>query len=349
MKTPPELVLPIVALALGILVSRPFAHPHELAAAVPDTGAVAEIRKEAVALEPLVSTKLARDFLAATLILRPVSPRTVYHDSARTRYWNAGEASALPPRTRDSLVTRVLDESFYYTTRYGTPLAYARPLEILAKAGMSDMDGKKVADFGYGTIGHLKLFASMGAEVVGIEVDPLLRALYTEPGDQGEVQGISAAGSVKLIHGRFPAEATTVTEAGAGYDLFLSKNTLKNGYIHPAEPVDPRRLVHLGVDDTTFVRTLFRIVKPGGRVLIYNLCPAPAPPGKPYIPWADGRSPFSKSLWQSAGFRILAFDRDDSPAARSMAHALGWDQGPSPMDLEKDLFGIYTLVEKPKR
>jgi hypothetical protein len=29
-----------------------------------------------------------------------------------------------------------------------------------------------------------------------------------------------------------------------------------------------------------------------------------------------------------------------------MAHALGWDEGDQPMDLEKDLFAWYTLVEK---
>jgi hypothetical protein len=135
---------------------------------------------------------------------------------------------------------------------------------------------------------------------------------------------------------------------GAGYQLFISKNTLKNGYIHPAEPVNPRMLVHLGVDDSTYVRTLFRILAPGGRAMIYNLSPAPSPPGQPYKPWADGRCPFAETLWKSAGFRVIAFDRDDSPAARRMGHALGWDQGTSPMDLEKDLFATYTLVEKPR-
>ena len=76
--------------------------------------------------------------------------------------------------------------------------------------------------------------------------------------------------------------------------------------------------------------------------------PAPSPPGKPYIPWADGRCPFPDALWRSEGFRVIAFDRDDSRAARAMGHALGWDRGESPMDLEHDLFGSYTLVEKPE-
>jgi hypothetical protein len=96
-----------------------------------------------------------------------------------------------------------------------------------------------------------------------------------------------------------------------------------------------------------YLRTLFHVVKPGGRLLVYNLCPAPAPPGKPYIPWADGRSPFTRGQWEAAGFRVLDFDRDDTAAARAMGRALGWDRGDDRMDLERDLFAWYTLLEKP--
>jgi hypothetical protein len=235
---------------------------------------------------------------------------------------------------------RTLDETFYYTTRYGSPLAYARPLEILAQAGLADVRGKRIADFGYGTIGHLRLLASLGADVHGIEVDPMLRALYaTDVGAVGK-------GRLALHHGQWPAERSLVTEVGEGYDLFISKNTLKHGYIHPAEAVNPRMLVHLGVDDSTYVATLARTVKPGGLVMIYNLCPAPAPPGKPYIPWADGRCPFERALLEKSGFEVLVLDRDDSSAARRMAHALGWDAGERPMGLEKDLFATYTLLRR---
>ena len=86
----------------------------------------------------------------------------------------------------------------------------------------------------------------------------------------------------------------------------------------------------------------------GGRVLIYNLSPATAPPGKPYIPAADGRSPFARATWEKAGFRVLAFDQDDSGAARALGRALGWDRlSEQPMDLVTDLFATYTLAEKP--
>jgi hypothetical protein len=309
---------------------------------------VAELRREAQSLAPLTGSALGRRFLAATATLPHVAPRTLLHDSTRTRYWSATEAAALPKAVRDSLLLRTLDESFYYTTRYGSPLAYLRPLELLARAGFDDVAGKKIVDFGYGTVGHLRLLAGLGAEVTGIEVDPLLRALYSEPGDQGRIVGDSASGSLRLLNGRFPADPGIAASAGKGVDLFISKNTLKNGYIHPAEKVDPRRLVHLGVSDSAFVAALYAMLAPGGRVLIYNLCPAPAPPGKPYIPWADGRCPFPVEMWKRAGFLVTTFDQDDGEAARQMGHALGWDQGDQPMKLGTDLFASYTLLMKPK-
>jgi hypothetical protein len=320
-----------------------------LAADPPDTSVVGEIRTQAKNLQPLVTTKLAKDFLDATSTLKNMAPRVVLHDSARTRYWTDAEAQSLPDTTRARLVTRNLDEGFYYQTRYGTPLAYVRALELLSKAGFTDVAGRKIADYGYGTIGHLRLLGAMGADAIGIDVDQLLAKLYSHPGDQGVVAAKGGKpGRVTLVHGSFPGDTSIARQVGSGLDLFLSKNTLKNGYIHPAEPVNPRMLVHLGVSDTTYVRTLAAIVKPGGYAMIYNLAPAPSPPGQPYKPWADGRCPFPRALWESAGFKVIEFDRDDSPAARAMGHALAWDQGESPMDLEKDLFATYTLVQKPK-
>jgi hypothetical protein len=306
------------------------------AAAVDSTSQVAVLAAEAKAVAPLYRSKLVADFLGAVKTLPRVEPRTIYCDSSRTHCWTEAEAAALPDTQRARLVVRKLDESFYYTTRYGSPLAYARPLEILAQAGIRDVRGKRIADFGYGTIGHLRLLSSLGAQVHGIEVDPILKSLYS--GDTSD--------RLVLHHGQWPAEPSLASEVGTGYDLFISKNTLKHGYIHPAEQVNPRMLVHLGVDDSSYVAALARTVKPGGMVMIYNLCPAPAPPGKPYIPWADGRCPFERRLLERAGFQVVAFDRDDSPAARKMAHALGWDGGERPMDLEKDLFATYTLLKR---
>jgi hypothetical protein len=238
-------------------------------------------------------------------------------------------------------VRRERDEFFYYNTRYGSPLAYLRPLELLAQNGVKGVAGKRVMDFGYGTIGHLKLLGLLGADVVGVEVDPELPVLYAA--EQGKV---GKAGNLKLVDGQWPASDAVRDAVGGGFDLILSKNTLKRGYIHPERPANPRMLVHLGVDDSTYVARLHDALKPGGYALIYNLSPAPSPPDKPYQPWSDGRCPFERALLERAGFEVLAYDLDDGAAARAMGHALGWDAGPHPMDLANDLFAHATLLRR---
>jgi alpha-beta hydrolase superfamily lysophospholipase len=309
---------------------------------------VADIVKDARGYEPLVKGELARQYLASAADLPPQAPRTLWHDAEKTRYFTEAQRAQLPEAERAALKQRIVDEELFYTARWGTPAAYARPLEVLG-GGKDALVGKKVLDFGFGAIGQERMLASLGANVTGIDVDPLGAALYTWPGDQGAIPGrLGKDGALRLLFGRFPAEPAVRDAAGKGYDLFLSKNVLKRGYIHPERPAEEKHLIKLGVDDETFVRTLHGMVVPGGRVLIYNLAPAQAPADKPYIPWADGRCPFAKELWQKVGFKVVAYDQDDTAAARAMGHAFGWDQGEDRMDLEKDLFATYTLVERPR-
>jgi SAM-dependent methyltransferase len=236
---------------------------------------------------------------------------------------------------------------FYYNTKYGSPLAYIRPLDLLGDVAINDVAGKRILDFGYGTIGHLRLLASLGADVTGVDVDPLLPALYSSSEDQGVIKNRRGRdGRLRLIDGRFPANPSVKTAVADGYDLIISKNTLKNGYVHPERPVEKRRLLNLEVDDPGFVRALRDALKPGGWVMIYNITPAPSPPDQPYKNWADGRCPFPRPLWEAAGFEVVAFDRDDSPTIRLIAHVLGWDRGDSPIDLKADLFALYSLMRR---
>jgi SAM-dependent methyltransferase len=308
----------------------------------------AGLRREAASLDPLVTSKLARSFLRTTPDLPSIMPRTLLLDEGTKSYLTETEAGALGDEKRRALKRIPVDDDLYYTTKYGSPLAYTRPIDLLGQAGLEDVSGRKVLDFGYGTVGHLRLLAGLGADVTGVDVDPMLRALYSAPGDQGIIKNPRGRdGRIRLIHGRFPADRSVTTAVGGNYDLILSKNTLKRGYVHPERPVEPRRLLNLGVEDAVFVRSLHDALKPGGRVLIYNICPAPSPPGQPYKNWADGRCPFARETWEAAGFRVVAFDRDDSEVIRKFAHALGWDRGDSPMDLKADLFAQYSLMEKP--
>jgi SAM-dependent methyltransferase len=234
-------------------------------------------------------------------------------------------------------------------------------LDLVAQAGLSEIAGKRVLDFGYGLIGAPRLLASLGADVTGVDINPDLHAAYSFPGDQGPMsadktrpQGLP--GHLRLVLGRFPAEPLVRAAVGTGYDLIIAKNVLKNGYIHPEKPVEkPRHKFLLGVSDEDFVRTLALILNPYGRIIIYNLTPAPAKDDQPYKPWADGRCPFSEALFQRHGLRVVppGLDRPDSPFVRQMGKLMGWDQpDPRPphdkgMDLENDLFASFTIIEKP--
>ena len=308
------------------------------------------LRREACVLEPLVTSKLAKQFLKATADLPAIAPRKLFLDEAKKTYITEAAAGSLSAADKRLLKPVPVDESFYYTTKYGSPLAYARPLDLVGNAGLDDVSGRKVLDFGYGTVGHLRLLARLGADVTGVDVEPLLRALYGAPEDQGIVKNPGGRdGRIRLIDGRFPADEAVRTTVGAEYDMIISKNTLKRGYVHPERPVDARRLLNLGVEDADFVKVLYKALKPAGLMLIYNVCPAPSPPDQPYKNWADGRCPFAKELWEAAGFRVIAFDRDDTEPIRKVAAALGWDQGESPIDLKTDVFALYSLMEKPPR
>lgn len=307
----------------------------------------AALRQEAKALAPIVKGDFTKKFLAATAELPSVKTRTAYVDPKARLYVSKSDYEKRTEKDREGLETREFDERIYYYTRYGSPLAYTRVWETLAKHGVRDLTGSRILDYGYGTVGHLRLLASLGIDAVGVDVDPFLTALYSEPSDQGDVKGVSGKdGRVTLVSGQWPADVNTKKAVGDGYDLFISKNTLKNGYIHPSQPVDKRMLVDLGVSDEEYVKALASIVKKGGHVIIYNICPAPNPPDKPYIPWADGKCPFPRSMWEKAGFEVLAFDEDDCKPMREMGLALGWDAGQSREEYEADFFAHYSLFRR---
>lgn len=337
-----------LSFAAFLLAAPPSSAPAPAASAPAMPAGLEKLRAESLALGPMMRQALSRDFLAAVATLHPIPPRRIYRDPATKKFYSKADLFTFKPAERRKFESQVVDETLYFNTRYGTPLAYARPLELLGAAGLTSVEGKRILDYGYGTIGHLRLLATLGADAAGVDVDSLLPVLYSHPADTGPVKGLTArAGRITLYSGSFPSDEKIRKVIGDGYDLFLSKNTLKMGYIHPAEKVDPRMLVQLGVSDEAFVAAIHSILKPGGYAMIYNICPAPAKPGAKYIPWSDGRCPFPRAMWEKAGFKVLAFDADDSVTCRKMAHALGWDAGERPMDLENDLFAHYTLLQKP--
>ncbi len=304
----------------------------------------------------------AKRFVFALNWLPVVEHRQFYRREQPREWLSTDQFAMLDEAGKKDLELVSADGYFFYYTRYGSPLAYARAIDVLCEGlggGDTPLRGKKVLDFGFGGIGHLRLLASIGLNVTGVEVDPLLQAMYSSPEDVGLIEGTGMAdktpdGVLRLLYGHWPSDPHIVAEVGDGYDVFLSKNTLKRGYIHPEPPegqtVDPRKTISLGVDDQTFVREVARILRPGGVWLVYNICPAPAKEGEPYIPWADGRFPFDRALVEANGFEVIAWDQDDATAMKDFAKAMYWDagdeKGEGKMDLENDFFVHYTMLKR---
>lgn len=355
------LIVALVAcpLAWGCCAEQPQASPKpEAIVPPPPPQGVALLREQGETLRALVASEAGKQLLRAIVRLPSIATRVVHLQREKRLALTPVQFEALPqaPATdRDGFVAKEYDETFYYNTGYGSPLVYARVIDLAAtRFGLGPMAGLKVMDFGFGSIGHLRLMASLGADVTGVEVEPLLRALYSDPSDTGPIENpgdASKPGRITLLHGQWPAEPALAEAVGGGdsagtFDLITSKNTLKRGYVHPEREADPKRLVHLGVSDEAFVKAVRDALKPGGLFVIYNISPAPAPADQPYMPWADGRCPFDRALCVDAGFEILAWDEDDQAAILDWWKALGYDEGKPREAMEKEIFAQYSVMRK---
>jgi hypothetical protein len=291
----------------------------------PDAGTLPELRRLAQKLEPGVESPWVKQWLENVKTLPSITPGAAYCTPDKQRC----EAREVPDA---GLVRRSIDDEYVYT-RITDPLGYARAFEVLATHGFKPA-GAKVLDFGYGNPGQLVMLARLGAEVHGVEVDALLPlAAKSLTGRQGK-------GSVRLHHGYFPSDARLVKALGGGYSLWLSKNTMKRGYVHPAEPPGAKPQIDLG-DDATLLATIHRELKPSGLWFIYNIAPKQQ---ATYVPMADGRCPWSQEQLTAAGFEVLGFDVDDSTAMRTMGHALEWDDDGT--DIDAEFFATWTLVRR---
>jgi hypothetical protein len=323
-----------------------------LAQDAPPPRPVEVIRAQAQGLLAHAETDLVRAFLRATAELPEIDDRTFMFRRSDRAAMTLEEAAQRTGAELEGFAETTMGEAQYYNL-YSTPLAWARALDLMAEAGFTDASGARILDFGFGNVGQLRLLAGLGADVVGVEIPGVQQALYSRPEDQGRVPASAAAGatrdgSVTLAFGRWPGEDGVRDRVGAGFDLIMSKNTLKLGYIHPKREADPRTLIDLGVDDEAFVRALFESLNPGGFVLIYNLHPPQAPDDKPYIPWAYGESPFDRGLVERAGFEVVAWNVVDTPEAQAMGRRLGWDRT-DPDNFEASFLAAYTILRRPVR
>jgi hypothetical protein len=313
-----------------------------------DTAMQSEARKklvaEADAAARVANSPLSQAFYREVSGLPSISPRTVYvqKNAPRTsrQWYSAANWAMLTDEQKAQTQAQTFDESGYYATFYGTPVAYALALDVAHAHGFESVKGKRVVDYGYGAIGTIRLLAQAGASVVGIDVDPMLTALYDQASDVGAVKGRLASGNLKLVNANFPS-AEAIAGVGGGNDLIISKNTLKKGYITPDKgkaQIDP------GVPLPQFLKAMRDALNPGGLLVVYNISQKLDPEN--YRPANDPRSPFTKAEYESAGFQVLALDASDDTKVRKLGDALGWGGSQGMGDLQTNLFALYTVVKR---
>jgi hypothetical protein len=297
---------------------------------------------EAKVVKPVMRQPLApivAEFFSQVSALPVVASRTLYRHKTTKQWINASQWTKLASEAKADWTAREFDEADYYGTLYGTPLAYALALDAAALHGLKSLKGLRILDYGYGAIGSPRLMAQAGAQVVGLDVDSMLPALYDQASDTGAV-GVNK-GSITLINANFPADAQAVQGAGSNNDVIISKNTLKKGYITPEQG---KALIDPGVPMSVYLQAFRDALKPGGLFVIYNI--SQKQDAEKYRPANDPRSPFTRAEYEAAGFEVLALDADDSVQARRFGDAAGWG-GPQGMgDLQTNLFAKYTVLRR---
>jgi hypothetical protein len=234
----------------------------------------------------------------------------------------------------------------YYATNYGSPIAYATALACAADAGIESFAFKRILDIGYGQIGQLEMLARCGAEVDGVEVDPVVHLLYASTRLTDTVVAEDGTrGRVSLHCGQWFRDWNFRKSVGKGYDLILARNVLKRGYVHPEEPMQGFDPIDVGGDAAMGAQIIYEALEPGGIAVVYNLGGGPwrREDGSYNAP-ADVRDPFGREAWEAAGFEVLHFQANGSQAMREVGVALGWGT------LE-DLASynvLYTVVRRPE-
>lgn len=310
------------------------------------------LRAEAARLAPTIQTEAAREWAAATAKLTPITPRSIWFRQEPRSLLSASEYAALAEGDRAGYTERPITDQSYYATNFGTPLCYARCLDIAAEAGgLETFEDTRVLDYGYGQIGQVRMLAACGADVVGVDPAAGLRVRYSLPEDQGAYPASDAGsaggaqGSVTLVTGFWPGEAATATAVGTGFDVIIARNVLKHGYVHPIGEVPAGSQINLSCSDEEFLKAVFDALNPGGVMVIYNLG-GPRLRDGAYDPSADINCPWTRAMLESAGFEVVAFDMDDSEPTREHAVVFGWAAETDP--LGSQWFSLYTVIRKPQ-
>ncbi len=311
---------------------------------------VQSLSREALALKPLVRQPLATSFLEQVKELPSPEPRVTY-ESVKLRHRVSQSAwQSFSPSVQATFTRKEHSDEYYYSRSYGSPLAYARALELLGEQGLTTLAGLRVLDIGYGAMAAPRMMARAGAQVHGVDVDPSLPQIYNLPSDQGHVA--VSNGSLTLHDGIFGFSQSLMSAlkidgakgiaapraAARAFDIIITKNTMKRGFMRPKPGQDA--IVAFFVSDAQLLQALYDSLAPGGYFMIYNAGQA----FDPDKPSTDAASPFTREQFEQARFKVIALDQSDDDALRAMGRVFGWDRQMG--DLNTNLFGLYTLVRR---
>ena len=101
--------------------------------------------------------------------LPTIGPRRLYHTTDGTRTYTEVELTPLPKASRANFVPETVDEQAYYYGPLGSPLFYMRLLDIVSANVRANLQGRRILEWNYSSIGPLKLLALQGLDAQGIE------------------------------------------------------------------------------------------------------------------------------------------------------------------------------------
>ena len=170
---------------------------------------------------------------------------------------------------------------------------------VLGACGLKGWQKQRVFELGCGDAEFLSVIHSEGAEGVGVE-KATAPATAFEP--------------TLTIH----RGALAQFETDALADVFVSRNTLKRGFVRPVDGASPR--FSLGSSVLEALTAIADKTREGGLFCIYNVSPTDA--ALAHEAHADGHCPFTRQELAAAGFDVLLHDADATSLTTAVAREL---------------------------
>lgn len=200
------------------------------------------------------------------------------------------------------------------TTRAGW---YVDCALLLERLGVQTWADQRVLDIGAADGAFLEAIASAGAEASGLEKASI------------QVSAAETRGVFRMFRG------DTAQIDGETFDLIVSRNTLKKGFIRP-DTGSP--MIRLGATIEQTLSSISNAMQEDALFCIFNV--SPTDQASASQPHADGRCPFTVAELEHHGFEVLLFDENLTALTKACARAVGVDA------LSTGVTTLCTVVRK---